>query len=102
MMYPFPFFRPPFSSLRYGRFTQNFNYENEQHHTSVENDSFDKSKCKPEEKEKSESSDSPVFDILGIKLYNDDLLILGLLFFLYSEGVQDHELFLSLLLLLLS
>ena len=45
---------------------------------------------------------SPVFEIFGIKLYNDDLLILSLLFFLYSERVYDQELFLVLLLLLLS
>ena len=44
----------------------------------------------------------PVFDIFGIKLYNDDLLIIGLLFFLYSENVHDDELFLVLLLLLLN
>ena len=49
-----------------------------------------------------QSSDLPVFDIFGIKLYNDDLLILGLLFFLYSQDVHDDELFLVLLLLLIS
>lgn len=49
-----------------------------------------------------QSKDSPVFEIFGIKLHNDDLLILGLLFFLYSEQVHDEELFLVLLLLLLS
>lgn len=46
--------------------------------------------------------DKPIFEIFGIKLYFDDLLILGLLFFLYSEGVEDQELFLALILLLFS
>ncbi len=47
-------------------------------------------------------SNQPVLEILGISLYLDDLIILGLLFFLYQEGVKDDMLFLSLILLLLS
>ena len=46
--------------------------------------------------------EEPVLEILGIKLYLDDLIILGLLFFLYKEDVQDEMLFLSLILLLLT
>lgn len=46
--------------------------------------------------------EEPVLEILGIKLYLDDIIILSLLFFLYKEGVQDEMLFLSLILLLLS
>lgn len=45
--------------------------------------------------------DDPVLEILGIKLYSDDLLIIGLLFFLYTEGVKDELLFICLILLLL-
>lgn len=47
-------------------------------------------------------SDQPVLEILGISLYLDDLIILGLLFFLYKEQVQDEMLFLILILLLLT
>lgn len=46
--------------------------------------------------------DEPVFEIMGIKLYLDDIIILGLLFFLYKEEVKDETLFLSLILLLIS
>lgn len=46
--------------------------------------------------------EEPIFEILGIQLYLDDIIILGLLFFLYQEGVQDEMLFISLILLLLS
>lgn len=46
--------------------------------------------------------DSPLFQILGISLYFDDILILCLIFFLYQEGVKDQSLFISLILLLLS
>ena len=46
--------------------------------------------------------EEPALEILGIQLYLDDIIILGLLFFLYKEGVQDEMLFLSLILLLLT
>lgn len=47
-------------------------------------------------------NEEPFLDILGIKLYLDDLIILCLLFFLYQEEVKDEILFISLILLLLS
>lgn len=47
-------------------------------------------------------SEEPVLEILGIQLYLDDIIILGLLFFLYQEGVKDEMLFITLILLLLS
>lgn len=46
--------------------------------------------------------EEPIFEILGIQLYLDDIIILGLLFFLYQENVQDEMLFITLILLLLS
>ena len=46
--------------------------------------------------------ENPIFEILGIQLYLDDIIILGLLFFLYQEGVQDEMLFIALILLLLT
>lgn len=50
----------------------------------------------------SSNLEEPILEILGIKLYFDDILIIGLLFFLYNEGVKDEFLFISLILLLLS
>lgn len=47
-------------------------------------------------------SDEPIIEILGISLYLDDIIILGLLFFLYQEGVKDYMLYLVLIMLLLS
>ncbi len=44
--------------------------------------------------------EEPLFEIFGIQLYLDDIIILGLLFFLYQEGVQDEMLFMALILLL--
>lgn len=51
--------------------------------------------------DRSESSES-FFEILGLKLYLDDIIIICILFFLYTEGVQDEELFICLILLLLT
>lgn len=42
------------------------------------------------------------FEIFGIKLHFDDLLIIALLFFLYQEDVKDTYLYIALILLLLS
>ena len=50
----------------------------------------------------SSSLEEPILEILGMNLYLDDLIIIGLLFFLYTEGVQDEILFIILILLLLS
>ena len=42
------------------------------------------------------------FQLFGITLYFDDILLIFLLLFLYNEGVKDQFLFISLILLLLS
>ena len=47
-------------------------------------------------------SNNPVIELLGIKLYLDDIIILCLLFLLYKEGIKDEMLFIALVLLLLS
>ena len=41
-------------------------------------------------------------NILGIDLFSDDILLILLIYFLYSEGVKDIYLFIVLILLLLS
>lgn len=48
------------------------------------------------------SNNDVVFEIFGIKLFFDDILLICLIFFLYNEGVQDQYLFIALVLLLLS
>jgi hypothetical protein len=42
------------------------------------------------------------FQIFGLTLHFDDILLICLLFFLYKEKVHDNLLFISLILLLLS
>lgn len=46
--------------------------------------------------------DTSYLEVFGLKLYFDDILLICLIFFLYTEGVQDQFLFISLILLLLS
>jgi len=55
-------------------------------------------------KKASASTDTPeaFFEIFGLKLYFDDILIICILFLLYTEKVQDEELFICLILLLLT
>ena len=51
---------------------------------------------------KKQSPENYFFELFGLKLYFDDILLICLIFFLYQEGVKDDELFISLILLLLS
>ena len=84
-------------------------YENSQKladSNSCEN--FDKSSrlsscsCSASEKIEDGNSKTEFLDLFGIKLYFDDLIIISLLYFLYTEGVNDYYLFITLILLLLS
>ncbi len=54
------------------------------------------------QKNSSKNDDAYFFELFGLKLYFDDVLLICLIFFLYQEGVKDDELFISLILLLLS
>ena len=51
---------------------------------------------------KEQSHENYFFELFGLKLYFDDILLICLIFFLYQESVKDDELFISLILLLLS
>lgn len=48
------------------------------------------------------NNDSVMFELFGIKLFQDDILLICLIFFLYNEGIKDEFLFVVLILLLLS
>ena len=49
-----------------------------------------------------DNNDAPIFEIFGIKLYSDDLIILVVLFLLYEQNVKDEMLYIILFLLLFS
>lgn len=48
------------------------------------------------------SNSKELFEIFGLKLHFDDILLICLIFFLYKEGVHDEMLFIVLILLLLT
>ena len=62
----------------------------------------EKKDSKEEKKEQKTEENRQCFQMLGIKLYFDDILLMCLIFFLYKEGIKDQNLFICLILLLLS
>ena len=52
--------------------------------------------------EENKSETREFFEIFGLKLYFDDILLICLIFLLYKEDVHDEMLFIALILLLLS
>lgn len=111
----FPFFRRPYyyyAQNGYRNSAYNIKQKEEsvnerqdyiKHQNANKNESTTDTSRKAEKKKTIlEKGEAPIFEIFGIKLYFDDILIMALLFFLYSEGVEDNLLFISLILLLLS
>lgn len=124
-MLNFPFYRYPYYYNRLSNYynSNNINNEINSEFDNNENDSINSSENPDVPKQISSRSktskgsnssifnfqdflnfdtNEPIFEILGLKLYLDDIIILCLIFFLYQEGVKDDMLFLSLILLLLS
>ena len=102
----FPYFynnyRYPYNQKNHNRYSTNtINRKNE--YDSQANPKQDVKK-NPENSDRNSSSESSecFFEIFGLKLHFDDVLIMCILFFLYKEEVQDEELFLCLILLLIS
>ncbi len=99
MMYNYPFY--PFFRRRH--IPNYYGYTGYQPNYSQKTITQNNSKKSPVEPKPSDTSDENVmFEIFGIKIYSDDLLLMGLLFFLYNEKVDDQYLFIALILLLLS
>ncbi|MCI8443675.1 MAG: hypothetical protein HFJ37_00590 [Clostridia bacterium] len=121
----FPFFRFPHPNYYYRYYPHDYNM-NQKEVTKQELDNYEENrkvekdtKTTPTEHRKisskhnsfanfnfsnlfSSNLEEPILEVLGIQLYLDDIIILSLLFFLYTEGVQDEILFIALILLLLS
>ena len=98
----------PLTSINhnYRKNINNMNHASINHgkkHNSNNHDFDDKGNCnKKSEPCSNNDEDSPLFQLFGINLYFDDILLVCLIFFLYQEGVKDEGLFISLILLLLS
>lgn len=120
--FPFPFYknysRVPKNSYHYppSRMNNHFHYDKSPN-LSTENGSScfssesythsssseSENRANSRQKNKSnKNNDDFLFDLFGLKIYSDDVLLVSLIYFLYSEGVKDDGLFLVLILLLLS
>lgn len=107
-MYNFPFianpyYRRPFHQNQYFNtynkksYYTNLNKYTDNHYTTYSNHLEEKKEILKES-----TLEHDFFEIFGLKLYYDDILLICLLFFLYNEGVKDQYLFISLILLLIS
>ncbi len=95
--YPFPgFYRPQYS---YYNYTPNKNPSSSSKKYTEKNKSDGYKNYNPSD---STCHEKPIFEIFGIQLFFDDILLISLIFFLYNEGVKDQSLFIALILLLLS
>lgn len=127
-MFNFPFYNNPYRYPYYRNYNNPYNkhYTNHKNNNYINNSTIEpESETKPEPEVKTKkqqensitnsneisntintrfipniTNDQAIFEILGIKLYLDDLIILGLLFFLYQEKVKDEMLYIILFLLL--
>ena len=117
--YTYKSYSNPYSNKGYDSVTQNMHSSSTLNNTPLKfsDNSYRKNiinnmansginnKCncdKKSEARSNENEDSPLFQLFGINLYFDDILLVCLIFFLYQEGVKDEGLFISLILLLLS
>ena len=110
MNFPFPFYRnpsgiqQPFQPIPEAKVNKNINNSNTSlPNNNVVNSENEENKRSFKAKNKSNKyPDDYLFDLFGLKIYSDDVLLVSLIYFLYSEGVKDDGLFLVLILLLLS
>jgi len=75
---------------------------NQQHSFSSNNNSYYNQESKIKKSSSINKEDNYFIELLGFKLYFDDVLILCLLFFLYTENIKDEGLFIALILLLIT
>lgn len=111
MNFPFPFYRnysgvqPPFQTIPEAKVNDNTNNSrasiSNNKILNLENEEENKRGFKAKNKS-NKYPDDYLFDLFGLKIYSDDVLLVSLIYFLYSEGVKDDGLFLVLILLLLS
>lgn len=112
-MFRIPFFGYPYSYPYYGYYNSQRNYN----YLQSKEENNDKKEITEEKKNSITDSykisnttnsryytndDQAIFEIFGIKLYLDDLIILGIIFFLYQQNVKDEMLYIILFLLLFS
>ena len=97
--FPFQFYKKPYRSpYSYPYFSSISQSANKSPHHNSEN----QLNIEKEKNKSNKNNDAFLFDLFGLKIYYDDILLISLIYFLYSEGVKDDGLFIVLVLLLLS
>lgn len=87
----------PCSPINFSHYEQGNHIPSSNHVKQTKNQN-----CNTLKKENTEEAKEECFEIFGLKLYFDDLLLIALLFFLYQEEVKDTSLYIALIFLLLS
>lgn len=105
-MFRFPYYGYPYNYYKYYNHYNNFNQQiaKSEIDNSEKKESITNSETisNTNNSKRSSNSDQAIFEIMGIKLYLDDLIILGVLYFLYEQNVKDEMLYIILFLLLIS
>ena len=105
-MFRFPYYGYPYNYYKYYNHYNNLNQQiaKSEIDNSEKKESITNSEpiSNTNNSKRSSNSDQAIFEIMGIKLYLDDLIILGVLYFLYEQNVKDEMLYIILFLLLLS
>ena len=106
-MFRFPYYGYPYNYFKYYNQFNSSNFSNhkqedsniKQEKSSITNDNLISNTT---DSKRSSNSEQAIFEILGIKLYIDDLILLGVIYFLYQQKVNDEMLYIILFLLLFS
>lgn len=105
-MFRFPYYGYPYNYYKYYNHYNNLNQQiaKSEIDNSEKKESITNSEpiSNTNNSKRSSNSDQAIFEIMGIKLYLDDLIILGVLYFLYEQNVKDEILYIILFLLLIS
>lgn len=101
-MFRFPFFGYPYNYPYYNKYNFNMPYVKSEQNNKKDSVANSNKISNTINSNISSSQEQAIFEIFGIKLYLDDLIILGVLFFLYQQDVKDEMLYIILLLLLFS
>lgn len=105
-MFRFPYYGYPYNYYKYYNHYNNLNQQiaKSEIYNSEKKESITNSEpiSNTNNSKRSSNSDQAIFEIMGIKLYLDDLIILGVLYFLYEQNVKDEMLYIILFLLLIS
>ena len=82
--------------------TQQFNQVSDQQNSSKSNQQYNQDNLFESLLPTFFNTNEPIFEIFGLKIFFDDILIICILFFLYEEGIKDEYLFIALIFLLLN